>query len=945
MDAGYFVSDICYGWGAPYNAGIGSYTDIGHWYRWFADSTVQTNGEYRNDNITNAVYSEYDMDSYNTTNYGPYSRGSDPGGENEIIMIKSCYPNSNILADDGSPVSSIFFQDAYSGTYTESNVRALYNLLLKYMKEHPDKMFIVVTAPSLYTYSDFENAPRARSFNNWLVNEWLQSPENDWENKNVYVYDYFNILTDLDNHHWVDGGVVVHHTEEDSGNSTLLEYVYTGDHAHPNSVAARKFASEFVPCLDIWYDTWSSWLYPSGSSSNTATVSVPTSTVGVSTYYLENIEDAVSQSQSLTDSTVVNVVADTDPSASIFCPETDVCVGADSPTITFTGINGTAPYTFRYRLEGGTAGDQSIVSTGDIATISISTDTARTYVYTLLGAIDADNVTISATGSASVTVHAIPSATISRDTSICFGGSANLILNFTSGEPKYSFRITGDETDRELVWGDQTSITVSPIATSEYQIIALHDSYCIADPVDLTSSAIVIVNPLPTAIVSGDADVCQNSTPLPIVTFTGDDISSPYTFTYSVDGGNEQTITSPNNLGTINASTSIPGAFTYSLLKVRNNETTCSQNIISDNTIDIVVRQLPNATISTGASVCQYGDSPEVLFTGLNGTPPYTFNYSINGVVQTPIVTSGTDTTVSIPVNTNVAGNVTYTLISVADSYSCPNSIGASAGYTVYASPTASISGSTSICDGGSAVVTINFAGVAPFTYRITGDLEDRILESGTQTTVQVSPDTTTTYCVEQLSDFNNCAAIAGNLTGSAIVTVHPRPTAEVQESSITENLVYYSEELSSYVGDVSDRSTFYGWDVVNATVTEDQAYDLDGNMTLDEVSCFEQGINKWVVQYNHEAQPNTTYYLSFDAQLVSGTIASCYVTNVAEGGGVTLLTKYDYINDINTETPTRIHISFTTLSSIEELRLIILGRNEGSGIFQTLQYYWEGFS
>jgi hypothetical protein len=37
------------------------------------------------------------------------------------------------------------------------------------------------------------NAARARSFNNWLVYDWLQDA--DWENKNVYVWDWYNVLT------------------------------------------------------------------------------------------------------------------------------------------------------------------------------------------------------------------------------------------------------------------------------------------------------------------------------------------------------------------------------------------------------------------------------------------------------------------------------------------------------------------------------------------------------------------------------------------------------------------------------------------------------------------------------------------------------------------------------------------------------------------------------
>ncbi|MBP5709292.1 MAG: hypothetical protein J6W61_05970, partial [Bacteroidales bacterium] len=88
-NAGYYVSDICYNWDAPYNNDIGSFTDIGHWYRWFADMTLQSNGLPRRDNIMNAVYSEFGQDSYNASNYGVYSRlgaDPDPTGENEIVV-------------------------------------------------------------------------------------------------------------------------------------------------------------------------------------------------------------------------------------------------------------------------------------------------------------------------------------------------------------------------------------------------------------------------------------------------------------------------------------------------------------------------------------------------------------------------------------------------------------------------------------------------------------------------------------------------------------------------------------------------------------------------------------------------------------------------------------------------------------------------------------------
>jgi len=215
-DAGYFFSGIDYGWAAPYNSTIGDYTDIGDWWTWFMDQTVQGNSEARRDNIMGAVYTEYDKD----IQFGDYTRTlADPGGENEIIMFKSCYPNSDILADNSTTPTDIYGDPAGSSSYTETNVRALYDTILTYFRANPGRMFVVITAPPL---SAATNAARARSFNNWLVNNWLQDA--DWENKNVYVWDWYNVLTDADNHHRVEDGVVVHTTDRLPG---ILQYMLT----------------------------------------------------------------------------------------------------------------------------------------------------------------------------------------------------------------------------------------------------------------------------------------------------------------------------------------------------------------------------------------------------------------------------------------------------------------------------------------------------------------------------------------------------------------------------------------------------------------------------------------------------------------------------------------------------------------------------------------------
>ncbi|WP_432670630.1 PKD domain-containing protein [Flavobacterium sp. SM2513] len=75
-----------------------------------------------------------------------------------------------------------------------------------------------------------------------------------------------------------------------------------------------------------------------------------------------------------------------------------------------------------------------------------------------------------------------------------------------------------------------------------------------------------------------------------------------------------------------------------------------------------------SATIGGGTTVCQNEGNVLVTITGNGGTAPYTFTYKIgNGSIST-IISTGTNSSVSLPVSTLVAGTFTYTLVSVADS-------------------------------------------------------------------------------------------------------------------------------------------------------------------------------------------------------------------------------------------------------------------------------------
>lgn len=217
----YFVSDTNYGWGPE---GIGDRTDIPDWQEWFAGENTEL--------YMAALFNE-------SGQHSDYTRTlADPGGENEIVLFKSCFPNSDLEGSPDDPPS----QD---GWLSVGHAKYVYNQILGYFGQHPEKLFVVITAPPL---SDRSNAANARAFNLWLVNDWLE--ENDYPYQNVAVFDFYNILTGKDGHHTFENGEEVHQT---AGKDTLS---YPSGDDHPSAKGSQKATVEFIPLLNYFYNRW-----------------------------------------------------------------------------------------------------------------------------------------------------------------------------------------------------------------------------------------------------------------------------------------------------------------------------------------------------------------------------------------------------------------------------------------------------------------------------------------------------------------------------------------------------------------------------------------------------------------------------------------------------------------------------------------------------------------
>lgn len=274
----------------------------------------------------------------------------------------------------------------------------------------------------------------------------------------------------------------------------------------------------------------------------------------------------------------------------------------------------------------------------------------------------------------------------------------------------------------------------------------------------------VVMNPLPTASISGGGIVCVGESIDLTVTFTGE---APFDFAYAIDGVEQAPNTVTNGNSFI---LSVTQAGTYTLVSVSDNN--CVGSVSGTATFQNYAP--PTGNLTGAPTVCEgSGDGPQVTFTG-NG--PWNFIYSINGVDQPPVTTNFQTYTIPAEVDG------TYSLISVEGSY-CPGTASGSQHVTILAAPTASISGGGTVCAGDAATFNVNLTGASPWTvhYTVDGVPQNPLtnITSGYSFESSVDGD----YVLVSVNDANCQGEV---LTSQAALVVNPLPTAQVTSNKTT---------------------------------------------------------------------------------------------------------------------------------------------------------------
>jgi hypothetical protein len=211
--SGFNVHDITYGDDVP---GVpvpgmqpnGDFTDIKDWYFWFH-------------NFLDGVL-EWECS---------------PGEYNQIVMFKSCFPNSGITEEGVAPGNPT------NDNRSMWNYKAAYCSLTNVFAQHSNVLFIAVTAPPMRPGDGYrsDEGARARVFNNWLKKDFVNSYIDSTGLRNVAVFDLFDILATA--------------STKPRGANALSPMYRTRD-SHPNVKGSRSATGAFMPYFRNAVNFW-----------------------------------------------------------------------------------------------------------------------------------------------------------------------------------------------------------------------------------------------------------------------------------------------------------------------------------------------------------------------------------------------------------------------------------------------------------------------------------------------------------------------------------------------------------------------------------------------------------------------------------------------------------------------------------------------------------------
>ena len=471
-------------------------------------------------------------------------------------------------------------------------------------------------------------------------------------------------------------------------------------------------------------------------------------------------------------------------------------------------LKGTAPFTFAY-----TDGvETTTVDSQDEATLQTAAPSSvGTYNYSIVSMKDAYCSADYQSSKAKVVVAEIPTVSLGKDTTLCYGESVALNAGSEAkwyANGNYVSRSSSMEVDTALIYAYYPN-------KNEQEIVAVVAS---AEGCTASDTMTVTFKERPTAAISGSATYCGTEAVEGVtISLKG---TSPFTFAYT-DGTETTTVESQEEATLQTAAPTAVGTYNFSIVSLK--DAYCTADYQSSKA-KVVVAEIPTVSLGKDTTLC-YGES-----VSLNAGSEAKWYANGNYVSRSSSMEADTSLIYAYYPNKNEQEIVAV----VASAEGCTASDTMTV--TFKERPSATISGSATYC-GTEAVegATISLKGTAPFTFAYTDGTETATVEAQEEATLQTAAPSavgTYNYSIVSLKDAY-CSSNRQNT--KARIVVSDIPTVKIGADTILcsgESLVLNAGNADSYQW--SSNGTIVG----NAS-----------SLTVDENLVF----NYWPIVYDKE--------------------------------------------------------------------------------------------
>ncbi|MEK7415110.1 MAG: hypothetical protein AAB263_17530, partial [Planctomycetota bacterium] len=304
--------------------------------------------------------------------------------------------------------------------------------------------------------------------------------------------------------------------------------------------------------------------------------------------------------------------------------------------------------------------------------------------------------------------------------------------------------------------GSSVQVNFSGAAAGAGQVCATAQNACGMSPQGCF--AVTVTAPPATPAMSGPATVCNTGGNY---TYTVSNSVAGVTYNWTAPPG--ATITGSGASVQVNFNGATSGQVCVSATNACGTSSQTCQAV----TVNIA----PTATISGSGAICQGASTPVNLTISLTGNSPWDVVYS-NGSTNTTITNI-----MSSPHTLTVNAPGTYTLVSVTGALGCVGTVSGTATVQQNPAPTATLSGSGSICanTGQCAPLSIALTGAAPWVvnWTVNGAPQAPLNIASSPFTLNICEAQAGTVALGNVTDGNGCN---GTGSGSVNVTVNDAP-------------------------------------------------------------------------------------------------------------------------------------------------------------------------